>query len=243
MLPARKNEAFMRLFEVYTRRLMRGAFDAVRLRGGADLRAEAGGPLLLYGNHPAWWDPLFAFVITRQFGLNGYLMGEEKQIRAYGFFRLIGGFSINRTDSRDVARSIRYAAELLEKESATVWIFPQGGIVAQEIRPVEFLPGVAHVLRRVPECRIMPFAWRYDFLNQARPEVFMSFGTPETVRGDEVDVAALTARLQIKLTEECDDLRERVLARQFDDFEVLLRGKRSVNVVWDEWKRRLFGKP
>jgi hypothetical protein len=238
MLPAKKNEAFMRLFEWYTRRLMRGAFDAVRVRGGANLRGD--GPLLLYGNHPGWWDPLFAFFITRRYKLDGYLMGEEKQVRAYPFFRLIGGFSVNRADPRDAARSVRYAGDLL-KDGAAVWIFPQGEIVAPDVRPVTFLPGTAHILRRVPECRAVPFAWRYDFVGQARPEAFMAYGAAEVIRGGEINVEELTAKLQKRLTGECDGLREAVLTRRFDDFEVILKGKRSVNVVWDEWKRRLFG--
>jgi predicted unusual protein kinase regulating ubiquinone biosynthesis (AarF/ABC1/UbiB family) len=69
----------------------------------------------------------------------------------------------------------------------------------------------------------------------------MAYGAADVIRGGDVNVEELTAKFQKRLTDECDGLREAVLTRRFDDFDVILKGKRSVNVVWDEWKRRLFG--
>ncbi|MGQ9896925.1 MAG: lysophospholipid acyltransferase family protein [Acidobacteriota bacterium] len=243
MLPAQPSPLFQRLVQTYNQYLLRRAFHAVWWRGVDVLTAAPRRPLLLYANHPGWWDPLLAFFVVRRTGRDGYLMGEEKTLRTFRFFRWMGGFSVNRADARDVARSIRYASERLAAPSTALWIFPQGEIVPPDRRPLTFLPGVAHILRRTPACVAVPTAIRYEFYDQPRPEAFLDFGSGELIRGVEVrDIAALTSHLQAQLTAHLDALRDAIWERQRDGFSLALRGQRSISDRYADAMTWLAGK-
>ncbi len=94
---------------------MRGMFARVRLRETAGNPRAAGVPLLGLANHPSWWDGYLALLLARHYGLPRYLMMDEPQLRRYGFFRWAGCFSVDRTDPRESARSVAYAAHLLDR--------------------------------------------------------------------------------------------------------------------------------
>jgi chlorobactene lauroyltransferase len=232
MITARKNPMFMRLFGFYAEWLTRRAFHAVWMRGEQAVAARPPLPTVLYCNHACWWDPMLALLVTRRLGLNSFMMAEEKQLRKYQFFRRIGAFSIERSDPRDVMRSLHYACELLNaRPPAALWIYPQGEILPQDLRPLRFLPGVAHILKRVGETVVIPVAYRYEFTNESRPEAFLDFGPAEIVRG---------AHLRPDHIERLATLQGDVWKNKRDGFTLALRGSRSVNIVYEEWKKRLF---
>ncbi|QUV85650.1 lysophospholipid acyltransferase family protein [Chloracidobacterium aggregatum] len=243
MLPAQPSPLFQRVVHAYNQHLLRRAFHAVWWRGVDVFTAEPRRPLLIYANHPGWWDPLLAFFVVRRTGRDGYMMGEETTLRTFRFFRWMGGFSVNRADARDVARSIRYASERLAAPSTALWIFPQGEIVPPDKRPLTFLPGAAHILRRTTACIAVPTAIRYEFHDQPRPEVFLDFGPGELIRGAEVhDITALTCHLQARLTERMDALRDAVWERRPEGFSLALRGQPSISDRYAAVVARLTGK-
>ncbi|OYT73898.1 MAG: glycerol acyltransferase [Chloracidobacterium sp. CP2_5A] len=242
VLPAQPSPGFQRVAHYYNRYLLRRAFHAVWWRGVDVFTAEPRRPLLIYANHPGWWDPLLAFFVVRRTGRDGYMMSEEKTLRAFRFFRWMGGFSIDRTNARDVAQSIRYAAERLRSPGTALWIFPQGEITPPDKRPIAFFKGVAHILRRAPTCVVVPAAIRYEFDDQPRPEAFLDFGAGETIRGADVsDLVGLTRHLQSRLAERLDALRDSVWERRREDFALALRGRRSISDAYVDTVARLTG--
>lgn len=244
MLPAQPSPLFQRVVHLYNQRLLRQAFHAVWWRGVDILTAEPRQPLLIYANHPGWWDPLLAFFVVQQTGRDGYMMGEENTLRTFRFFRWMGGFSVNRADARDVAQAIRYASERLAAPATALWIFPQGEIVPPDKRPLTFLPGVAHILRRTTACIAVPTAIRYDFNDQPRPEAFLDFGSGELIHGAEInDIPALTRHLQARLTRQMDALRDAVWERRREGFSLALRGQRSISDRYAAVVAWLTGKP
>ena len=80
---------FTRFFAAYSQRLVRKHFHAVRLLGAPDLSAFAGRPLVIYANHPSWWDPLIALVVWRR--LLGdrvpYAPIDAAMLKKYAFFK------------------------------------------------------------------------------------------------------------------------------------------------------------
>ncbi len=243
MLPAQPSPSFQRVAHYYNLYLLRRAFHAIWWRGSAIFRSEPLRPLLIYANHPGWWDPLLAFFVVRRTGRDGYMMGEERTLRTFRFFRWMGGFSVDRSNARDVAQSIRYAAERLTSPATALWIFPQGEIVPPDKRPVAFFPGIAHILRRTPVCVAVPAAIRYEFADQPRPEAFLDFGPGEVMRRSDIgDLTELTHRLQQRLTERLDRLREDVWERRREGFTLALRGTRSVSDIYADAVAWLIGK-
>ncbi len=126
-------------------RKTRRTFFRVRAQGVERLRdtldAEPGGTLFL-ANHSCWWDLFLAHVLNESIPLDGYGMMEHFNMRRFGFFRRIGAFSVDRTDPTSVRASINYAVGLLEGPRAGVWIFPQGRMVGNDVRPLGFQHGL-----------------------------------------------------------------------------------------------------
>src|ERR1043165_8852340 len=74
-------------------------FDRVWLKVVGPLPHAADGPLIVYLNHPSWWDGYMCFLLNRvvlRDRFQGYLMMEEPELRRYRFFAWAGCFSVDR---------------------------------------------------------------------------------------------------------------------------------------------------
>jgi 1-acyl-sn-glycerol-3-phosphate acyltransferase len=198
------------------------------------------GPLICYFNHPAWWD-LYMGMVVEQHVLRRrfvtYGMVEEPQLRAYPFFRLCGGFSVDRHNPREAARSVAYISRLLrEKPRRALYIYPQGTITPNDRRPLELYTGTAHIVRRSGGALLCPVALRYEFRGEQRPEALIRFG-PTHRAAPPIDIRALTDDMTRRLTTSADALRNAILADDLSDFQVLLRGRPGINRVFDQMTR------
>src|SRR5262249_4392406 len=94
-------------------------FDRVWLKVEGPLPHPSDGPLIVYPNHPAWWDGYMCFLLSRlvlRDRFESYLMTEEPELRRYRFFTWAGCFSVNRRDRRSAARSVAYISRLLAEQ-------------------------------------------------------------------------------------------------------------------------------
>ncbi|CAN5756286.1 lysophospholipid acyltransferase family protein [soil metagenome] len=223
-------------------RKLRGGFFRVRAQGIDPLRAtidrEPGGTLFL-ANHSCWWDLFLAHYLNSIIPVDGYGMMEHFNMLRFGFFRRIGAFSVDRTDPVAVRASIDYAAELLRGPRAGVWIFPQGRMVGNDIRPLGFQPGLRALVRRAGRLRICPVALRYEFWQDELPEAFVRFGEPATV--DRSALATILPTWEDRLTAELETLRTDVVAQATDRFSILLEGSGSINDGYAKLRARFFG--
>lgn len=234
-IPAAKNVLGR---EVLYRFLMRwpmwNSFHCVWLQVHGRLPQPNDGPLICYLNHPTWWDAYMAMIVDMvilQRRFDTYAMMEE--LPAYRFFRWCGAFSIDRTNPREVMRSIGYVSHLLsERPGRATIIFPQGEIAPNDQRPLVLHAGLAHIVKRVGYVVLCPVALRYEFRGEERPEVFIRFGPMHRATAP-VDVQALTEDVRQRLTHSADALRDAVIANDTSAFCVLLRGRPSVNRVFD----------
>lgn len=229
MITARKSAAFQKLFALYNRNLMRRRFHGLRVRGLDVLtgRRRGDGPLVIYCNHSSWWDGLVAFHVSHVCALDSYAMMEERSLRAHGFHRRLGAFSVVRDDAREALHSINYAAELLRGSDRVLWIFPQGQTTPSEARPLKFFSGAARIIQRLDAVDAVPLAMRYEFLDDFRPEIFLRVGAPQKITaGHSGNAKQLTAELAVSLTQTLDDLRGDVVTRDFALYEELLAPRR-----------------
>ncbi|KMU98291.1 hypothetical protein ACS72_16070, partial [Acinetobacter sp. VT 511] len=103
---------------------------------------EATRPVIYFMNHSSWWDGLLLYHAARQTSRGDhYVMMEEQQLQQYAFFRKLGAYSINKESASGIRTSLQYTSELLDS-GKRVWIFPQGEILHQEARPIQFRPGI-----------------------------------------------------------------------------------------------------
>lgn len=223
---------------------LRRAFARVRLHTAGDDPRTSGLPLLYIANHPSWWDGYLALLLARSYGRPRWLMIEEAQLRRYRFFSWAGGFSVDRADPRESARSIAYAAQLLATEPrAFVGIFPQAEITPSAVRPVAFHAGAAHIVRRATAdgqtVGVLPIAWELVFRGEQHPEVFIHTGP--ILRFDRTtarDVAEVRARCQAALTCAMDAVAADLRREDFSAYRTILRGSGGINDLFDRTLRR-----
>ena len=239
MIRADKHPAIERLFARINRAMFRRHFHAMHLRGGENVaRLDRNLPIIFYGNHSNWWDGLLQFFLsTDVFGFDSYLMMDELQLRRYRFFRWIGVFSVDRAAHRGILASIGYAAGLFVKPNRVLWIYPQADMRPNDVRPLRFFGGIARVLELAGKAQVIPIAHRYEFLMEQRPEIFIAVGEPEIVDGVR-DRRMFLRDLEMKLTRLLDDVRGDVIGGRMDDYAVILRGRRSTNVTYDDVRRK-----
>jgi hypothetical protein len=57
-----------------------------------------------------------------------------------------------------------------------MWLFPQGEMLPQDRRPLKFFSGIAKLAEKIANVNLVPVCFRYEFLMEQRPEVFISIG-------------------------------------------------------------------
>ena len=221
---------------------VRGGFHQVLAQGTERLRREIdrdpSGTLFL-ANHSCWWDLFLVHVLNEAIPVDGYGMMEHFNMIRFGFFRRIGAFSVDRTDPISVRASLDYAAGLLQRPRAGVWVFPQGKIETNDVRPLVFQAGIRALVRRAGRVRVVPVALRYDFWQDERPEALIRFGQPARV--DRPDLPGLIPTFERRLTEELDALRDASIAQKAEDFVPLVEGKRSISESYAHFRARFRG--
>jgi 1-acyl-sn-glycerol-3-phosphate acyltransferase len=225
MLEAKKSRWFEEIFAVYNRNLFKRRFRSLSVSGLDFLKnRNPDTPFLIYANHSSWWDGLVAFQISRAARLDSFIMMEEMQLKKLFLFRRLGAFSVVRENPRRAARSLNYAAALLKENSnRTLWIFPQGEILPNDGRPLNFYRGAARVVEKAARVSAVPLAIRYEFLGDFKPEIFVKIGAPQLVSVDKnFSAESLTRQFERRLTETLDALKSDVLTKTFDEHEKIV---------------------
>ena len=212
-------------------------FHAVRLsRSG--IPAVPAGPLIIYSNHPSWWDPALYIVLnTMLFPKRaGFGPMDEEALQKYGVLRRMGVFGVEQDSARGAARFLRTSLRVLADPAAMFWITGEGGFIDFRARPIALRAGIAHLARRVPGAVILPLAIEYTFWNESKPEVLVRFGPPvEAVR--DRSVAEWAAHLEGELTRTMDVLAAESMTRNPGLFQPLVRGGTGVGGIYDLYRR------
>ena len=251
MLTVRRSRLYTRWFSWYARRQFRRHFHLLRVAMPEEVTAmKREVPVIFYGNHAYWWDGFWSQLCAETFFTqNLYIIIELQQLIKYRFFTRLGAFSIDRSHPRSAVRTIKYASECLSattgKQNA-LWIFPQGVIRHVDERPIRFFRGTADIVSRVlencPEIYLVSVVSRIEYLEEQKPELFLSFRTPQLVRrGEHHDRTSMTRNMESVTEDHLDDVKEHVMLREFDGYSLLVRGKESVNRKFDRYRKSLHG--
>lgn len=224
MLEAKKSKWFETIFAVYNRNLFKRRFHSVNVAGLDHLREiKRQIPLIIYANHSSWWDGLVAFSVFRQANLDAFCMMEEKQLKNLFLFQKLGAFSVIRENPREAIKSINYAADLLRKKNRTLLIFPQGEILPNDVRPINFFTGLSHIIEKTGEVYACPMAIRYEFSGKYKPDIFVRFDLPELIDGKSNFRAKDKTRIFAeRLTANLDKLKIEIISNNFDDFKRII---------------------
>ena len=219
----------------YMRRYFSRDFRALRVAG--ESLPPSGKPLILYSNHPSWWDPVIMMLISSLLfpGRKSYAPMDETALGKYCIFRRIGVFGIA-PGARGAARFLRTSMRILEDPDALLWVTAEGAFTDIRVRPVRLRAGVAHVARRLPDAVVLPVSIEYTFWNERRPEALVRFGRPVSCPEDD-SVAGWTAALESALQQTMTDLAEDGMARDPARFRTLVRGADGIGGIYDLYRR------
>jgi chlorobactene lauroyltransferase len=246
MLTVRRSSFYTAWFRWYSRRAFKRHFDKVRVKGARSLASlNLQTPIVFYLNHAYWWDGFWSQLLTEAyFTQNLYIIIEYKQLVRYQFFTRLGAFSIVRENPREAIQTIQYATEKLTEPSPkqnALWIFPQGVIEHIDKRPMKFFSGAAkiveQVLERTPSVYLCSAVTRIDYVEEQKPELFISFRAPRLLTKETFpNPKVLTKEMELETELHLDALKLHIVNREFDTFETMIEGARSVNRRFDSLK-------
>lgn len=225
MIVSHKKKWFNNLFSTFVReRQIRPTFHNIYIRTD-----DVPTPGLFLSTHSAWWDGLIMYMINEHFLRHDiHVLMDEDGLRRFPFFRHLGAFSVKKGSLSDVRASLAYANELLTS-GKSVWMFPQGQEMPQELRPVEIESGATLLLNNRP---VHLCAMYYSFENHAKPLVYVRFRTlvvtPTTRRAQKLEIAQALEALY-------DDVRQDAIIRS-DAYIPLFRPRHNLA----EWTETMF---
>lgn len=103
-------------------------------------------------------------------------MMEDKQMLQYTFFSKIGAFSVDLENPRSSLSSLRYAMESMQRNRASLFIYPEGKITPASEQQPDFKQGLAWMYERADNIDFVPIAIYIHLLRSSKPELYISIG-------------------------------------------------------------------
>lgn len=242
--PVERFDARLHLFfQLVFARFCRKHIRALRVaRWGWPAAGAAPAPLVVFANHPSWWDGM-AFMLLSTRVLNSHRMFvpmDAEALGRYRFMRRIGAFGIDTGTARGAMAFLRIAGEVLRHPGHALWINAPGQFQDPRQRPVLVAPGLVRLAEIVPGARFVPLALEYPFWSERRPEMLAAFGS--SISG--ADLAILprpdrATRMCDALTATMDALARDALAREEARFDTVLQGREGMGGIYDTWRGTL----
>jgi 1-acyl-sn-glycerol-3-phosphate acyltransferase len=241
--PVARRSALIHRFMVSTfQRYFTRHMNALRIAQWGLPASPPSGPVIVYSNHPAWWDAA-VYILTAETlfpGYESYAPIDAAMLKQYGVFGRIGAFGVDLETPRGAAAFLRTSEEILSAPNRALWITAQGRFGDVRERPLGLKPGVARLVEMAPDCTILPLAIEYSFWLERGAEACIAFGAP--MRGyDLLDLsrAARLERLEQELTGTLDRLSADVAARDPARFRAVIEGRAGVGGLYDAWRRMI----
>lgn len=134
---------------------------------------------------------------------------EDKQLSRYPFFRKLGVFSINLEHPRSALTSLRYALTSMDRNNASLYIYPQGKIVPFTTDDLAFKNGIGWLAKKLPDVDIVPIGIYIHTLYKDKPRMEISIGKPVQIDRSKT-TEQINRLLEKKLSELLEDLVEQV---------------------------------
>jgi 1-acyl-sn-glycerol-3-phosphate acyltransferase len=170
MIPARRIKLFSNWFAMYMRFRMRKAFNKLVVM---PFTPKPGHSVLLLCNHFSWWDGLWGnYLAYWHLDRKLYIMMQEDHLKKRMLLNLFGGFSIDRS-SREMIKSLQYAAGLLNDPENLVVVFPQGELISNHTTEVKVEKGIERLIKNIKgPCQIVYNCALIDYFESLKPSVF-----------------------------------------------------------------------
>jgi 1-acyl-sn-glycerol-3-phosphate acyltransferase len=237
----------LKWFTWYSRRHVRKHFHAMRISLTGLPPQDQARPIVVYSNHPGWWDPLIGLLLKAHFYPEKTLHApiDAKALEKYGILKKLGFFPVEQSSFKGARDFLRTSQALLQSPATLLAITPQGNFADPRQRPTTFEPGLSHLASVAPQAIYLPCAIEYPFWNERLPEALVRVGPPVTIPPSR-SARQLNLLLQSALQNAQDALAQDALTRDPALFQTLITGSSGQAPVYDFYrslKAKLTGKP
>jgi 1-acyl-sn-glycerol-3-phosphate acyltransferase len=214
-------------FVWYSQRLMRRHFHSLAVDTrqlvwpGGEPPSE---PVILFANHPGWWDPIIGMLLSRRFFSQHRLYApiDAAALKRYQVLSKLGFYGIDLSSRQGAAQFLSTSNAILASPKGSIWLTPEGRFCDVRDHDAGLMPGLTHLVARHPNAWVVPFAIEYVFWEERLPEALVRFGSPHLAqRYSGVPKRALAVELEQLLRREQRGLAESSLRRTVGDFQTL----------------------
>lgn len=231
-------------FGRYCRRYLSKHFHSlsVHASGLTGTEFEPSTPIIVYGNHAGWWDPIVAMLLNQRYFSSRTLYApiDAKALESYKIFQKLGFFGVQ-LDSFEGARAFLEASrQIFSRTNSSLWITPEGKFADPRDHSQPLMPGLAHLSRDRLSPWVIPLAIEYTFWEERQPEALAMFGPP--FRNDpstSISKGEWGGILTRSLRQTQLKLAELSIRRASQDFEIVVKGQIQRN--WYDLARSLMG--
>ncbi len=221
----------LHFFRYIVRRYFRRHFRAVLAQHPERLR-DGKGPMIVYGNHSSWWDPMLIVLLGEQLlpQRSHYAPIDAEALKRYPILRKLGIFPVEMGSARGAAQFLR-TSEAILRSGGVLWLTPQGRFADPREFPLAFKPGLAALALRMPDVPLVPMAVEYTFWDERLPEALLHVGPPLHVPLNSTTAEA-TQVLESALTGRMYKLQQAAIQRDPTLFQPLLSGRRGTGGMY-----------
>lgn len=234
-----KSPWLLRGFTRFARWQVTKHFHALRLASPGSPEITSDRPLLIYLNHPAWWDPLIGLMLADMcFPQHShYAPIDAVALKQYAFFQKLGFFGIDTRQRSGSTRFLTLGQQIMSSPANALWVTAQGEFTDPRQRPVTLRPGVAHLARRLDHGLIVPLALEYPFWTEKKPEALAQFGTPiELAQISTFTTEQWQDHLTSALQQTMDQLASLAKRQDNNDWHTLLTGRVGTTPAYDLYR-------
>ena len=229
MISAEKSPFFEKIFNFYNTRLLKKNFFKIHLKEADSLnKRDKSTPTIIYCNHSNWWDGLILFYLSKNiWNSDSYVMMEIEQLSKHKFFRKLGAFSVDKSNSRTAYEAVAYSVNLLKNSGKTLFIFPQGKMLPNDTRPFQFYNGVIKIIEKLDEINLFSLSFRYEYLMEQRPEVFLQLNKTNLLKN--WNAKKRNGVLSDELAKNLDQVKSDIVNANYSVYKTILTGKKSLD--------------
>jgi 1-acyl-sn-glycerol-3-phosphate acyltransferase len=197
-------------------------------------------PLVVYANHPGWWDGVAFMLLSRALfpERRMFIPMDAAALTRYRFMTRLGVFGVEAGSLRGAARFLRTATRVLDQPDRMLWMNAPGRFSDVRERPVPIVPGMVRLPEIAPRALFVPLALDYPFWTERKAEMLSGFGTP--IPAAELLALPREARapaLSAALAATMDRLAQDAIARDPARFATLLQGREGMGGIYDLWRK------
>lgn len=237
-VPAWFQNGFHRFLRPYLRRHFHAI--AIDRQTRCDTLVNADQPLIVYGNHPSWWDPLIAHFLNHQLfpERQFYAPIDAEALEQYKVFGKLGFYGVRMSSTSGAAAFLRQSTAILSSADTAIWMTPEGRFADVRDRSTELMPGLAHLCNKMETGMVVPLALEYVFWEERLPVCLAKTGLPiDVAQRHDLDKPSWSKLLTEQLRQTQDTLAGLAVARCSQPFDNLLTGHRGAGRLYDSFRR------